>query len=194
MTRDQRRAEREFPAANHGLGNGDREKDTRSADVVVVEEIPHVGAEVVGIEHPTAQRNADAELMLFVEFAVQWNESKALALREIDQRRTGSGFERRRLIVVAVEGAKGPAETRNRERRAEARADRGFGDSIRIVAGEARRPHSRGESHPRKGLKFVVDEEGFKIGGGALGIGDGRVAAAVVEDSAEESDCPARRS
>src|SRR5580658_6619624 len=186
MTCNQRRAQSKFPATNQGLGNGNREKDARSADVVVVEEIPHVGAEVIGIENPTAQRNAHAKLSLFVEFAVQRYESQALPLREIDQRRAGSGFKRRRLVETPVEGAERPAKTGDRERCTEARTDRGFRDSVRVVAGKARGPDAGGKSHPGEGLEFVVDEESFKMGGGALGIGDGRVAAAVVEDSAEE--------
>src|SRR5208282_5044261 len=117
---------------------------------------------------PSRAGNAHAKLALFLEFTVQRYESQTLALREIDQLRAGSGFERRRLIDTAVEGAERPAKTRDRERCTKARTDRGFRYAIRIVAGKARRPDSRGERHPGKGLEFVVDEESFKIGGGAL--------------------------
>ena len=102
--RDARRAQRELPAANHGLVDRDGEEEIRFADVVVVEEIYDVGAEGVGVEHPSAIRDGDAELMLFVALAVQRNESQIVGVGKLQQR-TGRGDERRRLVVVAVEGA-----------------------------------------------------------------------------------------
>ena len=36
-----------------------------------------VGAEVVGVEHPSAEGDGDAELMFFIALAVERNESQA---------------------------------------------------------------------------------------------------------------------
>ncbi len=49
---DAGRAESEFPSADHCLGNGDGEEEIGLADIVVIEEIHYVGAEVVGVEYP----------------------------------------------------------------------------------------------------------------------------------------------
>ncbi len=186
-----RRAEREFPAANDSLRDGDGEEDAGGADVVVVEEILDVGAEVVGVENPSAVRDGDAELMFFVALAVQGDEAKPLLLGVVDQRGAGDGFDRRGLVVVSVEGAEGPVQLRDGDGGAETRADggsslRGNRGDREVALGEARGAHSGGECEPGKRLELVVDEEGFEIRRGMFGIGDGRVAAAVVEDCAEE--------
>src|SRR5271165_4050899 len=68
---DARRTESEFPAANQSLRDGEREENAGGADVVVVEEIPDVGFEVVGVEDPAAERNSDAELMFFIALAIE---------------------------------------------------------------------------------------------------------------------------
>ena len=119
---DARRAQRGFPSADHGLANGDGKKEIGFADIVVVEEIHDVGAEVIGVEDPSAKGDGHAELMLFVALAVERNESQIVGIGKMQQR-PGSGDQRRRLIIVAIESAESPVEMRNVERGAEARAD-----------------------------------------------------------------------
>ena len=51
------------------------------ADVVVIEKIRGARFESVDIESPAAQRNRQAELVLFVALAVQRNEADILAAR-----------------------------------------------------------------------------------------------------------------
>ena len=53
------------------LCNGDGEKQIRFANVAVIEEVDDVGAEVIGVESPAAERDGHAELVLFVALAVQ---------------------------------------------------------------------------------------------------------------------------
>ena len=72
---DARRANGEFGAANPRFRDGDRNEDARFADIVVVEEIHAARFEVVDVERPAANRNRDAELMLFIAFAVQRREA-----------------------------------------------------------------------------------------------------------------------
>ena len=111
-------------------------EDAGSADVVVVEKIVDIGFEVVGVEHPSAVRDGDAELMFFVALAVERNESEARLADELMQQRAGDGFDRRSLIVVAVEGAEGPMELRHGDGGAEAGL---IADSSTGGAGERRK-------------------------------------------------------
>ena len=46
-------------------------EDVGGADVVVVEKIGDIGFEGIGVEDPSAVRDGDAELMLFVALAVE---------------------------------------------------------------------------------------------------------------------------
>ena len=65
------RAEGELPGANEGAVDGDREVDAGVADVGVVEEVVDAGLEGVGVEDPAAVGDLDAELVLFIPFAVE---------------------------------------------------------------------------------------------------------------------------
>jgi len=69
--RDSRRAQRQFPSANQGSGIGEREENVRSSNVVVVEKIGNISLEGIGVEHPSAIRNGNAELMFFIAFAME---------------------------------------------------------------------------------------------------------------------------
>jgi len=60
----------------------------------VVEKIGDVSLEVVGVEHPSAIRDGDAELMLFVALTVKWKESATGRLTLRDER-ARHGFDRR---------------------------------------------------------------------------------------------------
>src|ERR1700693_45306 len=106
---DARRAKRCLPSSNHRLGNGDGEKEVGFADIVVVKKIHHVGAEVIGIEDPSVQRDGHTELMFFIAFTVESDESKIAGLCE-SQKRSRSRYQWRRLIVVGGESGEGPVE------------------------------------------------------------------------------------
>ena len=68
-------------------------------------------------------------------------------------------------------------------------ADSEMGGSRRggrkVAFGETRGAHAGRERQPGKGIEFVIDVEGFEIGGRALADGEGRISAAVIEDGAE---------
>src|ERR1700690_2063292 len=136
---DAGRAQRGFPAADYRLAYGDGKEEVGFADIVVVEEIDYVGAEVVGVENPSAVGDGYAELMFFVALAVERDEPQAVGVGKLQQR-AGGGDERRRLVVVSVEGAEGPFEMGHGERGAEARADGAFGNAARETGG----PHAGG--------------------------------------------------
>ena len=76
------RAESEFPSANDCLGDGDGEEEVGLADVVMIEEIHDVGAEVIGVENPAVIGDGDSELVFFIALAVERNESQAVGLCE----------------------------------------------------------------------------------------------------------------
>ena len=160
---DARRTQRQLPAANQRRLNGDGKEEIRFADVVVVKKVHDPGAEGIGIEHPAAIRNGDAELIFFIALAMQRNKSQCCWLGKLQQR-TGGGDQRRRLVVVSVEAAQSPVETRNSEGRAEARTDCALGNA----AAEARGTHSHRQRQPGRDLEFVVDEERDQAAGGML--------------------------
>ena len=173
-----RRAQRELPCLNHGLGNGEGKEDVGSSDVVVVEKIGDIGFEGIGVENPSAVRDGDAELMFLVALTVERQKAAAGWLTLGDQR-TGDGFDWRRLIVVTVEGAECPMKARKGDGGAEARLDGGLGDGRlegtggKVAFGETRGAHAGGEHQPGKGFESVIDVEGFEIGGRALADGEG---------------------
>ena len=65
-----RRAQREFPALNHGVGPGNGPEDEGFADVVVIEPVVGAGFEVIGIESPTVDGDGDTELPFDIALAV----------------------------------------------------------------------------------------------------------------------------
>ena len=81
---DARRAQSKFPAPDHGLGDGDGEEEVGFSDAVVIEEIGDVGSEVVSVESPSAKGDGDPELMFFVAFAVERDESADFGVAEIE--------------------------------------------------------------------------------------------------------------
>ena len=129
--------------------------------------------------------------MLFVGLPVERQKDAHPRRATQGLQRAGDGFDGRRLIVVSVEGAEGPAELRNGEGGTEARADGGLGDGRlgrtcrKIAFGETRGTHAGRERHPGKGIELVIDVEGLEIGVRGLADGEGRISAAVVEDGAE---------
>src|SRR4029077_7385439 len=98
---DAGRAKRKLPPADPRTLDGDREKDVRVVEVVVIEEIFCAGQEIVGVEGPSMERNGDHILLFFIPFAVQRNETQ-IAIGGLLQERARNGEKRRGLIKVAV--------------------------------------------------------------------------------------------
>src|SRR6202790_3849266 len=147
----------------------------------MVEEIVGAGFENVGGEHPSAIRDGDSELMLFVALSLKREEPTTVRSTKLLQRAPNCE-ERRRLIVVAVEGAEGPIQAGDIQRCAETRTD----GVLRHSAAEVRGAHSRGKRQPGHWFEFVVDEESFQTAGSRIALGKRGTVAAVVEDNSEE--------
>src|SRR5919198_1372474 len=111
---ESRGAKSAFPSANARLVDGQRQKNIRVAQNIVVEEIACPGVEAVNVQDPSAKRHGQAELVLFVALAVQGQKGEPLLKREIEQR-PGHGVEGRRLIVPRVGRPQRPAESRQAE-------------------------------------------------------------------------------
>ena len=60
----------EFPAADQGPVDRDREEDVRVPDGIVVKEIGRAGAELIDVERPASKRDRDSELALYVALSV----------------------------------------------------------------------------------------------------------------------------
>src|SRR4029077_1515176 len=167
-----------FPAANDSLGNRDGEAGSRS-DTAMIEEITSIGFEVVGVQRPSAIRNGDTKLMLFVTLAVKRDEPAIVVAAELKQG-TGDGNQRRRLIVVAIEGPERPVEARDIRSGPKAGTDRVLGNSARKVGWA----HPSGKRQPGEGLEFVIQKVGHKTAGGMLRVRKRWSATSVVKDRA----------
>src|ERR1700735_1547439 len=97
-----RRAQRELIAFNQRPRDGDRQKDVRVADRVVVEEVLRLGAKVIHINRPAAYRYGEPHLVLLVALAAQWQKAQGAALC-IGQEWPRNRLERRGLIELAPE-------------------------------------------------------------------------------------------
>src|SRR5215469_6006230 len=139
-----------FPTTDQGLAYRDRKEEIRFSDVVVVKEIDCSGAEVIGINNPSPERYRDTELVFFIEFAMERNEPQIVSLRKLQQR-AGSSDERRRLIVVTIEGSKGPVQMRNIQCSTDTRADR----ALHHTAAEMGGAHSSHQGQPRRDFESV---------------------------------------
>ena len=128
---DTGRAKGKFPAANDSLGNRDG-KASSGTDAAMIEEVVSIGFEVIDVEYPSTIRNGYPELMLFIALAVKRDEPTVISGTE-PKYRSGNGNQRRRLIVVAVEGPKCPVEAGNSQSGAKAGTDRVLGNSARKV-------------------------------------------------------------
>ena len=150
----------------------------------MVKEIASVGLEIVGVEHPPAIGNGDSELMLFVALSLKREEPTTVRSTKLLQRASDCE-ERRRLVVVAVEGAEGPIQEGDIQRCAETRTD----GVLRHSAAEVRGAHSRGKRQPGNWFEFVVDEESFQTAGSEIMFGK-RLTRHVVEDCLEKLIVP----
>src|SRR5437588_6415549 len=65
------RTHHDFPAAHPYLVNGQREKDVRVRQHIVIKEIARAGAEIIGVQCPASYRYRDSEVMLLVAFAFE---------------------------------------------------------------------------------------------------------------------------
>ena len=65
-----RRAKREFPSVNARALNGKRKKEIGVVEIVVIEEVFRASEEIIGVKSPAAERDGEAELVLFVALAV----------------------------------------------------------------------------------------------------------------------------
>ena len=104
-----RRAEGRLPGADEGSVDGDGEVEAGLADVGVVEEVVDAVLKGVDVEEPSAIGDLDAELMLFVAFAVEWGEGGVIGFGELDEWARG-GEERWGLVEAAVEAAEDPVD------------------------------------------------------------------------------------
>ena len=66
------------------MANRDRKEKIGFADVVVVEEIYDVGAEVVSVENPAMEGDGYAELMFFIALAVELDESEVVGVCKLN--------------------------------------------------------------------------------------------------------------
>src|SRR5690349_12461111 len=149
-----RRAHAGLPAANASALDGQREKNIRIAERVVVEEIARAGSEVREVEAPAFHRDGKAEFVLLVALALERQESEALAGGEFEHR-PAYAEQRRRLVVAAVEAAQHPLETRNPNCGPYARVGCGLVDR----AGEVRDAQAAIEREPARQPELVFGEE-----------------------------------
>src|SRR4029077_133438 len=122
----------------------------------MVKEIVRVGLEIVRVENPTTIGNGDSKLMLFVALSLKGEETTIVRGAKLLQRAPDCE-ERRRLVVVAVEGAERPIQAGDIQRSAKTRSDGVLGHP----AAEVRGAHARGKRQPGNWFEFVVDEESF---------------------------------
>ena len=163
---DAGRAKGKLPASDYGLGNCDGDASAVS-DAAVVEEIGGVGFEIVGVENPSPNGDRDPELMFFIAFSVKRNESAIVGAAKLKER-AGNRYQRRRLIVVAVESSESPVETGNVDRNSEAWADGALAHSSRKMGWA----NAGGQSQPRNWFEFVIQEESRQAARRMLVIGE----------------------
>ena len=164
MVEDIGRTQGECPPLDLCIGPGDRPKNIRFSDVVVVQPVLRPGFIVIGGQGPVAVGNRDAILPLDIPLAMQRSEGKSLAGGKIEQR-TGGGRPRRDagtasrrqgrgLVVVAVEAAKHPVQVRDSQGTPQARV----ACMLRYGGVELRFTQPGNQSEPGSYLEFVVDE------------------------------------
>src|SRR5882762_5300456 len=132
------RAERKLPSADAGPLDGDGKKQ-----VGVVE--------IAGVQRPAMKRNGDAKLVLFIAFTVERNEAQVLIVGGL-QERTGNGQQRRRLVEMAIKGAKDPVQFGNPQRSADART----GGILNDAAGKMRLAKAGIYREPRCRLELLL--------------------------------------
>src|SRR5690348_9535512 len=106
-----RRPQRGFPALDARSLNGERQKDVGAANLVVIKKVARVRAEDVDVEHPLAERDGDASLILLIAFGVQRKKCDAFLQRELLER-PRKRVERRRLKISPVKASQDPAKPR----------------------------------------------------------------------------------
>ena len=124
---DAGRVRGDFPAANAGAVDGEREENVGVAEHIVVEEVSGAGAEVGNVKGPARERNGQAEFVLFVALTAQRQETESLLSGLVEQR-TVHGEQRRGLVVASIESAQNPVQTRNADGGTNAGINRIFAD------------------------------------------------------------------
>jgi hypothetical protein len=67
---ESRGSNREFPAADQGAVDRDREEHVRVPDGIVVKEIARLGAKFIDVERPALKRDNNPELALFITLSM----------------------------------------------------------------------------------------------------------------------------
>jgi hypothetical protein len=133
------------------LLDGQRGKDVGIADVIVVEEIHGASPEFVGVEKPAAKGNGHAKLMLLVALALKRQETATIEIAKLNKR-ARDREQRRRLIVMSVEGAKNLVEARDAKGNSSART----GGILDERAREVRLADAANQSEPGRNSKVVL--------------------------------------
>ena len=154
-----RRAQGDFGAADDRAEIRQRNKNAGVADHIVVQEVARAGVEIIHVERPSANRNAQSDIVLDIALARQRNEAEPLRHRKIE-RRTGQAVERRRLVVIRVVAVQRPVQTRNADGRAEPRIGGVLIEQPAIV----REPDAEVEREPRSGLVLIFQKERVRVG------------------------------
>ena len=90
---------------------------------------------------------------LFVALALQRDEAETLVGDKIKQR-SGGREQRRRLVILPVEGVHHPFHARNLD----SETKPWVGGVLCQIAGSVRIPHAAHEREPRHRLEFIVEE------------------------------------
>ncbi len=130
--KQERRAQGDLGAADDRAQIGQRNEDAGVADHIVIEEIARAGVETIGVERPSAQRDAQSDIVLNVALPLERNEAETLRHREIE-RRAGQAVERRRLVVIRVVSVHRPMQARNADGRAQSGIGGVFVDQPAVV-------------------------------------------------------------
>ena len=152
---DARRAQRKLPAVDARALNRDREKQVGIVEIIVVEEILGASEKIAGVQRPAVEWNGNAELVLFIAFAVERNEAQVLIVGGL-QKRAGNGQQRRRLVKMTIKGAENPVEPGNPQRSANARA----GSILNHSAGEMCLAETSIQAEPGCGLELFFGVDG----------------------------------
>src|SRR5438067_1638128 len=112
----------------------------------MVEVIARKRVEVAAVERPAFERNADANLPLFVAFTAQRKEANTFQRRQAEQRATQS-LKRRGLVIATIEAAKNGANLWNANGCADARV----GGVLADEPAEVREAHATVDGEPLGG-------------------------------------------
>src|SRR5271166_1042744 len=154
-----RRAHCHLGAADDSAKIRQRYKNPGVAYHIVVQEVACASVEVIYIERPSANGNAQSDIVLNIALSWQRNEPEALCQRKIE-RWPAEAVERRRLVVIRVVAVQRPVQARNPDSRAEPRIGRVLTQQPAIV----REPDAQVEREPGGDLVLIFQEERGRVG------------------------------